>query len=1008
MDLVKRIFPPDTDDPDKTAVPASEFSFKDKIIPVGFLWDTYRIVAIADGVKLALYSMEGTLLWSYKTGKETSIDISADGQFIAAVSQDGVVYYFRNDGTLIWNAPFKAGNLFSPHQVRISPDGEFVAASARENTGLLNARDILFFFDKQGNLLWTWSDNTTKSASISGFAIAPEGQFVLAVVDDQSLKIFSPEGKQISHYDIGKKEEKIRSIAIARESRLIIIATKLSTIHCITADGTLKWKNEVDFHGIEYISPSSTGQRFIVKQTATNAVNVFDISGQMIRKLSVFRWGEFIDSIVLSPDGMFVAATCDQKLHCMEIDSKFHWVFRAGKNNIHPLSVSPDSQHLIAYTLDEKFLTVQPFISQLYLFHIRYFRDTPDVLRKKAVDALGRLHSECHSLEKDGIVHGAPLQHIEELITGQRYIEAISEIKHWSREIQSVKKAGCRASSIIKEVPAPSFHSLFAQGRYREIIEYFERFIEQKKQIPDLIETAETIGTLPESIKDAAVSSDPETVTTAYRDLERFIAEAHPDIQIVLGPMHYYPDIWSKTPVEISNSGDAHAFGVTLAFSDEVETRGLHPADVPGLATITADIGIRPKTKGTTPIDVSIHYTDHNKKEYQQEFQFWIEIADQGSSSPQVAKTSPEVLVYSPYGAGQFPPELSHRYTEPELIGSGGFARVFKARRKDGQIVAVKVPISFDARTGKTFLAELQNWTRLSHPNIVKVYTFNVMPVPYFEMELCDSSLSAVKKPVESEEAAWIVFNICEGLRFAHVKKIIHRDLKPQNILLKNGVPKISDWGLSRVVTESVSTTAASFTPQYAAPEQIGNKAKDELTDIWQIGVILYELVTGSLPFTGASLIEIGMNIVTKNPQPPGDINPRIKTLDPVIMRCLEKDPGKRYPSVRELQIALGLSLKIHYTASLEKSMSAKDFTRSASYCGDLVVISLLTGDMPAAIRYTNDLIPYAQGDVASMARELSEQIHFRMDQGITEVPDELIIKAELITHKIRLGLTLI
>ena len=191
----------------------------------------------------------------------------------------------------------------------------------------------------------------------------------------------------------------------------------------------------------------------------------------------------------------------------------------------------------------------------------------------------------------------------------------------------------------------------------------------------------------------------------------------------------------------------------------------------------------------------------------------------------------------------QLPPDLSDRYTESEFIGKGGFARVFKAKRKDGKYVAVKIPISLDAMTGKSFIAEMQNWTKLAHPNIVRLYDFNIMPMPFFEEELCDRALADQKKPFEIEEAAWILFNICEGLKFAHKHKIIHRDLKPQNILLKNGVPKISDWGLSRIISESTTTSSMSFTPHYAAPEQINGRIKDERTDIWQLGVILYELL---------------------------------------------------------------------------------------------------------------------------------------------------------------------
>jgi serine/threonine protein kinase len=167
------------------------------------------------------------------------------------------------------------------------------------------------------------------------------------------------------------------------------------------------------------------------------------------------------------------------------------------------------------------------------------------------------------------------------------------------------------------------------------------------------------------------------------------------------------------------------------------------------------------------------------------------------------------------------------------------------------------------------------------------------MPLPYFEMELCDSPLADRKKPIEIEEAACLLFNVCEGLKFTHANKIIHRDLKPQNILLKNGVPKISDWALSRVITESTTTTTTSFTPYYAAPEQISSEKKDERTDIWQLGVIFYELVTGQLPFTGDSMVAIMAAIASKNPQPPSSINLTSHDVESMIMKCLEKNPVK-------------------------------------------------------------------------------------------------------------------
>ena len=217
-------------------------------------------------------------------------------------------------------------------------------------------------------------------------------------------------------------------------------------------------------------------------------------------------------------------------------------------------------------------------------------------------------------------------------------------------------------------------------------------------------------------------------------------------------------------------------------------------------------------------------------------------------------------------------------------------------------------------------------------------------------------------------------------------------------------MPKISDWGLSRIISESTTTTATSFTPHYAAPEQINGRVKDERTDIWQLGVILYELVTGILPFNGDSMVEIGMNIATKDPQRPSEIIPDAKVIDAVVMKCLQKDPEKRYQSVLELQKDLALYLRENYTELLKTSVTANDYNRSAYYCGDLLMINLLTGDLPSAYKYLLDLVHYSKGDVKVEAQELSEQIKMRMEMGVTEIPDELIQKAEIIVHQVSVG----
>jgi len=354
-------------------------------------------------------------------------------------------------------------------------------------------------------------------------------------------------------------------------------------------------------------------------------------------------------------------------------------------------------------------------------------------------------------------------------------------------------------------------------------------------------------------------------------------------------------------------------------------------------------------------------------------------------------------------GVQRLPASLASRYTESVLIGQGGFARVFKVTKQDGSIIAVKVPIALDPSTGKAFMTEILNWMHLKHRNIVRIIDCNILPLPFIEMEYCDGSLSEMKRPIPSHEAAMLILNISDGLKYAHARSIIHRDLKPQNILLNNGVPKITDWGLSRIVSGASLSASPSFTVYYAAPEQINGGRKDERTDIWQLGVILYELVTGQLPFTGESMVEIGMAIATKEPERPGAVHPDAQPLDAIIQKCLEKSPEQRYQSAVELQKDLAAYLKMNYTRSLGESIRVNDLQRSAYYCGDLVLISMKTGDLVAAYRYANDLIRYSAGEIRAEATELAKQIEMMVEMEIQELPDELIRKAEVLVYQIRM-----
>ena len=258
-----------------------------------------------------------------------------------------------------------------------------------------------------------------------------------------------------------------------------------------------------------------------------------------------------------------------------------------------------------------------------------------------------------------------------------------------------------------------------------------------------------------------------------------------------------------------------------------------------------------------------------------------------------------------------FPKELESKYTEIKYIGRGGIAWVFSARRKTDDIkVAVKIPISFDEITGKSFLNEIAAWETLRHPNIVEVTAVNILPVPYVEMEYVPKALETIEKPLPIWKAVHIVSGIADGLWYAHRHGFIHRDIKPHNILLNEEfVPKITDWGMSKVLsTELKKSSIAGFSLAYAAPEQVSPTEygrTDERTDIYQLGVVFYELVTGSVPFGGEGIVEVGNAILREQPIAPSEFNADAAAVEKIILTCLKKDPAQRYQTAEELLAAL-------------------------------------------------------------------------------------------------------
>jgi len=255
------------------------------------------------------------------------------------------------------------------------------------------------------------------------------------------------------------------------------------------------------------------------------------------------------------------------------------------------------------------------------------------------------------------------------------------------------------------------------------------------------------------------------------------------------------------------------------------------------------------------------------------------------------------------------------RYEFLETLGIGATSRVDKARDTlIGRTVALKTFLhgfgSGDVQ--KQFLREAQIIGRLAHPYIVGLYDVgtNAEGVPYFVMEYVDGrTLEKVLDdgPLPLEKAALWATDLAAAIARAHRAKVIHGDIKPANILItREGQVKLGDFGIARFATQVSNSGVLMGTPAYLSPEQIQGNAQDTRSDLFSLGIILYQMTTGVQPFSGSSVSAVCAQIVAIMPPPPSHHNPSLPAaFDRIVMRCLAKDPADRYATAE----ALGASL---------------------------------------------------------------------------------------------------
>ena len=252
---------------------------------------------------------------------------------------------------------------------------------------------------------------------------------------------------------------------------------------------------------------------------------------------------------------------------------------------------------------------------------------------------------------------------------------------------------------------------------------------------------------------------------------------------------------------------------------------------------------------------------------------------------------------------------LDDRYEILELIGSGGMANVYKARcHRLNRLVAIKIlksDLADNADFRRRFRDESRAVAQLSHANIVSVYDVSTSgETEYIVMELIDGI--TLKQYMERRgrmdwrESLHFISQIMRGLSHAHSRGIIHRDIKPQNIMvLRDGSVKVADFGIACLANASQTLTQEALgSVHYISPEQARGDRIDARSDIYSAGVVLYEMLTGRLPFEGDSAVSVAIQHLSSVPLAPRDIDPSIpEPLELICMKAMNSDPDKRYPT---------------------------------------------------------------------------------------------------------------
>ena len=379
---------------------------------------------------------------------------------------------------------------------------------------------------------------------------------------------------------------------------------------------------------------------------------------------------------------------------------------------------------------------------------------------------------------------------------------------------------------------------------------------------------------------------------------------------------------------------------------------------------------------------------------------------------------------------------LAGRYLLEELIARGGMGEVWRARDEVlERPVAVKLlheTLSGDANAAERFRREALTAASMSHPNMANVFDYvEENGRPGIVMEFVPSHTLAdrlTQKQMPISEAIRITRDMLAALEAAHARGIVHRDIKPANILLTpDGEVKVTDFGIARSLSDASLTQTGTVmgTAHYSAPEQVRGETATPATDIYSVGVVLYEMLTGQRPYTGDTPVAVAMARLSEDPPHPRDLRPAIPDeLDGVVMRAMAREPSDRFASAAEMRSALDgagvaaldatQALEVDDTVALPRAPAAMPYQRKrevgaaippawagkrlAMLLVPLIVIALLAWGLVAAIGGpTTTKVPNFVGLTQAQAEAAASKAHLdlRPQQAFSTKPIGTVIQQD-------------